>query len=144
MTSKTKANTPVPSKSKIMRILNNAALLKDLTPNQRKLKLADMGKANVKNLIKLGGIKGAALVAATDMILRTLPEPSGKPSRGRNVARTSKSGGYKPKGSGPKTSLKPKLRPKPLAKKDQGKGGKFGDGSTAVKRSLRPQLRPKK
>jgi hypothetical protein len=67
-------NTPVPSKSKIMRILNGAAGLKDLTPNQRMLKLADMSKVNVKNLIRLGGIKGAALTAAVDMAMRFLPE----------------------------------------------------------------------
>ena len=67
-------NTPVPSKSKIMRILNGAAGLKDLTPNQRMLKLADMSKVNVKNLLRLGGIKGAALMAAADLAIRMLPE----------------------------------------------------------------------
>ena len=67
-------NTPVPSKSKIMRILNSAAGLKDLTPNQRMLKLADMSKVNVKNLIRLGGIKGAALTAAVDIAMRFLPD----------------------------------------------------------------------
>ena len=45
------------------------------------------------------------------------------------------------------TAPKPKVKPKPkkklVAKKDQGKGGKFGDGSTAVKTSLRPRVRPK-
>lgn len=44
----------------------------------------------------------------------------------------------------PKLKPKPKPKKKLVAKKNQGKGGKFGDGSTAVKRSLRPQLRPKK
>lgn len=37
----------------------------------------------------------------------------------------------------------PKAKKKLVAKKDQGKGGKFGDGSTAVKTSLRPKVRPK-
>lgn len=37
----------------------------------------------------------------------------------------------------------PKPKKKLVAKKNQGKGGKFGDGSTAVKTSLRPKVRPK-
>jgi|11_taG_2_1085331.scaffolds.fasta_scaffold25986_2 hypothetical protein len=40
------------------------------------------------------------------------------------------------------TAPKPKPKKKLVAKKDQGKGGKFGDGSTAVKKSLRPKARP--
>ena len=43
----------------------------------------------------------------------------------------------------PKPKAKPKAKEKLVAKKDQGKGGKFGDGSTAIKTSLRPKVRPK-
>ena len=42
----------------------------------------------------------------------------------------------------PKPKVKPKAKKKLVAMKDQGKGGKFGDGSTAVKKSLRPKARP--
>jgi len=68
-------NTPVPSKSKIMNILKGSAGLKNLTPNQMKLKLADMGKTNVRNLMRLSGLKGIALTAAVDVAMRLLPEP---------------------------------------------------------------------
>jgi len=88
--------TPVPSKSKIMNILNKAAGLKDLSPNQRMLKLADMGKANVKNLIRLGGIKGAALTLAADVAMRMLPD-----------ATPAKKGGADPMGL-----MKPKAKAK--------------------------------
>jgi len=40
------------------------------------------------------------------------------------------------------TAPKPKAKEKLVAMKDQGKGGKSGDGSTAVKKSLRPKARP--
>ena len=42
----------------------------------------------------------------------------------------------------PKPKAKPKAKEKLVAMKDQGKGGKPGDGSTAVKKSLRPKPRP--
>ena len=42
----------------------------------------------------------------------------------------------------PKPKVKPKAKEKLVAMKDQGKGGKPGDGSTAVKKSLRPKARP--
>ena len=42
----------------------------------------------------------------------------------------------------PKPKVKPKAKEKLVAMKDQGKGGKPGDGSTAVKKSLRPKPRP--
>ena len=139
------------NKSQIISKLKNVAGFKELNNKQIMTRLASLAQDSVKNALKAAKITGGAYGAALTTLGMTAVSESKKfkkknpvASKGRNVARTSKSGGYKPKGSGPKTSIKPKLRPKPLAKKDQGKGGKFGDGSTAVKRSLRPQLRSKK
>jgi len=139
------------TKSQIISKLKNVAGFKELNNKQIMTRLASLAQDSVKNALKAAKITGGAYGAALTTLGMTAVSESKKfkkknpvASKGRNVARTSKSGGYKPKGSGPKTSLKPKLRPKLVAKKDQGKGGKFGDGSTAVKRSLRPQLRPKK
>ena len=144
-------DTPVPSKNAIMRILKGAAGLKDLTPKQQMLKLADMGKTNVKNLIRLGGIKGAALTLAVDVAMRMLPEPTSAKKGGADPL-----GLMKPKRK-TKTPVKPsasetrrqqnqtstpKAKKKLVAMKDQGKGGTPGDGSTAVKKSLRPKPRP--
>ena len=144
-------DTPVPSKNAIMRILKGAAGLKDLTPKQQMLKLADMGKTNVKNLIRLGGIKGAALTLAVDVAMRMLPEPTSAKKGGADPL-----GLMKPKRK-TKTPVKPsasetrrqqnqtstpKAKKKLVAMKDQGKGGTPGDGSTAVKKSLRPKARP--
>jgi len=143
--------TPVPSKSKIMNILNKAAGLKDLSPNQRMLKLADMGKANVKNLIRLGGIKGAALTLAADVAMRMLPDatpakkggadpmglmkpkakakdaPASETRRQKNQTSTPKK---KPEYSGGQRKAAEKN--KPIDKKVPG-----------LKKSLRPKARPK-
>jgi len=121
-------NTPVPSKSKIMRILNSAAGLKDLTPNQKMLKLADMSKVNVKNLIRLGGIKGAALTAAVDIAMRFLPDAK-----------------EQGKGADPLNLFGPKKKKNRVDKKAVEAAVKEAiDSDTAPETSVRPKTRPSK
>ena len=145
-------NTPVPSKSKIMRILNGAAGLKDLTPNQRMLKLADMSKVNVKNLIRLGGIKGAALTAAVDMAMRFLPEAkeqgkgadplklfSPKKKKDRVDKKAVEAAVKEAIDSGsklaPETSVRPKTRKPPLRPKTRTNDMMYGGMTTSKPRT---------
>jgi len=140
------------TKTQIISKLKNVAGFKELNNKQIMTRLASLAQDSVKNALKAAKITGGAYGAALTTLGMTAVSESKKfkednPSngpKGRNVARKSKSGGYKNKdeGTAPKTSLKPKLRPKLVAMKDQGKGGTPGDGSTAVKKSLRPKPRP--
>ena len=69
--------------------------------------------------------------------LQTEPMDS---SKGRNLGTATKG---KSERKGDNITV-PKAKKKLVAMKDQGKGGKPGDGSTAVKKSLRPKLREDK
>lgn len=76
---KLKDSKPVPSKSKIMRILRSSAGLKDLSPNMVKTRLASLSQNSVKNMLRLSGLGGAALATATTLAvgeLKKLPRGS--------------------------------------------------------------------
>jgi hypothetical protein len=156
--------TGSPNSNSIFNKLKSLAGFKDLNRNQMKLKIADMKKVNVRNMMKRAGYAGFALNEAIDVVIgaskvkgkadvkaevqRRADRAAKKPdelqtepmnsSKGRALGSATKS---KAERKGNNMTV-PKAKKKLVAMKDQGKGGKPGDGSTAVKKSLRPKARP--
>ena len=158
--------TGSPNSNTIFNKLKNVAGFGDLTHNQMKTKVASLAQKSVRNALKKAGYAGFALNEAIDVVMsaskvkgktdvkaekqRRVNRAAKKPDELQTEPMNSSKGRALGSATKSKTERKgnnmtvPKPKKKLVAKKNQGKGGKFGDGSTAVKKSLRPQLRPKK
>ena len=157
--------TGSPNSNTIFNKLKNVAGFGDLTRNQMKTKVASLAQKSVRNALKKAGYAGFALNEAIDVVMsaskvkgktdvkaekqRRANRAAKKPDELQTEPMNSSKGRALGSATKSKTERKgnnmtvPKPKKKLVAKKDQGKGGKFGDGSTAVKTSLRPKVRPK-
>jgi len=157
--------TGSPNSNTIFNKLKNVAGFGDLTRNQMKTKVASLAQKSVRNALKKAGYAGFALNEAIDVVMsaskvkgktdvkaekqRRADRAAKKPDELQTEPMNSSKGRALGSATKSKTERKgnnmtvPKPKKKLVAKKDQGKGGKFGDGSTAVKTSLRPKARPK-
>lgn len=156
--------TGSPNSNTIFNKLKNVAGFGDLTRNQMKTKVASLAQKSVRNALKKAGYAGFALNEAIDVVIgaskvkgkadvkaevqRRADRAAKKPDELQTEPMNSSKGRALGSATKSKTERKgnnmtvPKAKKKLVAMKDQGKGGKPGDGSTAVKKSLRPKARP--